>query len=189
MWKSQPCPGAWSWVRSSAPWRVESETFVQSAEPEAGQQARLSDAYEDAVGARGAVAATQEGPQATHGPDSVEAPGRLTAEQLPRSYRITRATDLRALMSQGKRRRTDHLDLFTRPSPVGHSRLAIVVPRHTHSAVHRNQLRRRLREIARRLVLPVLPAPTDVGVRARATAYEASYGTLRQEMVGALCPS
>jgi len=64
-----------------------------------------------------------------------------------------------------------------------------VVPRYAHSAVHRNQLRRRLREIARRLVLPVLPTPTDVGVRARATAYEAPYETLRQEMIGALCPS
>lgn len=62
-----------------------------------------------------------------------------------------------------------------------------MVPRHAHNAVHRNQLRRRLREIARRLVLPVLPAPTDVGVRARATAYEAPYETLRQEMIGALC--
>jgi len=188
MWKSQPCPGAPSWVRSSAPWRAESETFVQSAEPEARQQARLSDAYGDAVGARGAVAAPQEGAQATHGPDPVEASGRLTAERLPRSYRIARATELRALMSQGKRRRTDHLDLFTRPSPVGHSRLAVVVPRYAHNAVRRNQLRRRLREIARRLVLPSVPAPTDVGVRARAAAYQATFETLRQEMVGALCP-
>lgn len=64
-----------------------------------------------------------------------------------------------------------------------------MVPRHTHSAVRRNQLRRRLREIARRLVVPVLPEPTDVGVRARATAYQASYETLRLEMIGALCPS
>lgn len=64
-----------------------------------------------------------------------------------------------------------------------------MVPRHAHSAVQRNRLRRRLREIARRLVLPVLPAPTDVGVRARATAYGVPYETLRQEMIGALCPS
>lgn len=62
-----------------------------------------------------------------------------------------------------------------------------MVPRYTHNAVRRNQLRRRLREIARRLVLPSIPASTDIGVRARAAAYEAPFETLRQEMVGALC--
>lgn len=63
-----------------------------------------------------------------------------------------------------------------------------MVPRHARSAVRRNQLRRRLREIGRRLVLPTLEAPTDIGVRVRGTAYEATFDILRQEMVGALCP-
>jgi ribonuclease P protein component len=92
-------------------------------------------------------------------------------------------------MTQGKRRRTDHLDLFTRPSPVGRSRLAVVVPRHTQTAVSRNRLRRRIREIGRRYVLPALDAPTDVAVRARAAAYEATFDRLRLEVVTALCPS
>lgn len=91
-------------------------------------------------------------------------------------------------MTQGKRRRTDHLDLFTRPSPAGRSRLAVIVPRHRHTAVERNRLRRRLREIGRRQVLPVLAAPTDVAVRARANAYGASFQALRNELVQ-LCPS
>lgn len=92
-------------------------------------------------------------------------------------------------MTQGKRRRTDHLDLFTRPSPVGSSRLAVIVPRYGHTAVRRNRLRRQLREIGRRQVLPVLAEPTDVGFRARRPAYAASFETLRQEIVGYLCPS
>jgi len=92
-------------------------------------------------------------------------------------------------MTQGKRRRTDHLDLFTRPSPVGSSRLAVIVPRHRHTAVHRNRLRRRLREIGRRAVLPALVAATDVAVRARPAAYEASFETLHREFVGSLCRS
>ena len=91
-------------------------------------------------------------------------------------------------MTQGKRRRTDHLDLFTRPSPVGCSRLAVIVPRHRQTAVLRNLLRRRLREIGRRQVLPALAAPTDVAVRAKPSAYEASFETLRRELVGSLCP-
>ena len=92
-------------------------------------------------------------------------------------------------MTQGKRRRTDHLDLFTRPSPVGCSRLAVIVPRHRHTAVLRNKLRRRIREIGRRQVLPTLSDATDIAVRARPSAYEASFETLRREIVGTLCRS
>jgi ribonuclease P protein component len=92
-------------------------------------------------------------------------------------------------MTQGKRRRTDHLDLFTRPSPVDCSRLAVVVARSRHSAVQRNRLRRQLREIGRRQVLPVLKEATDVAVRARPAAYQASFETLQREFVGSLCPS
>jgi ribonuclease P protein component len=112
----------------------------------------------------------------------------LTSERLPRSSRLARGADLRAVMTQGKRRRTDHLDLFTRPSPVGSTRLAVIVPRHRHTAVLRNRLRRRLREIGRRQVLPALVMPTDIAVRARPSAYTASFETLRRELVGSLCP-
>ena len=65
----------------------------------------------------------------------------------------------------------------------------VVVPRYAQSAVRRNQLRRRLKEIGRRDVLPALVVPTDVGIRARATAYEATFDLLRLEMIAALCPS
>jgi ribonuclease P protein component len=113
----------------------------------------------------------------------------LTSERLPETARLSRASDLRAIMTQGKRRRTDHLDLFWRASPVGGSRLAVVVPRFRETAVRRNRLRRRLREIGRRWVLPVLSDPTDVAVRARREAYDAGFDTLRSEFVGTLCPS
>ena len=64
----------------------------------------------------------------------------------------------------------------------------MVVPRHAHTAVRRNQLRRRIREIGRRYVLPALDQPTDVGVRARPGAYDTPFVQLRMEIVGALCP-
>jgi ribonuclease P protein component len=113
----------------------------------------------------------------------------LTSERLTRRSRLTRAAELREVIKQGKRRRTDHLDLFWRPSPVGCSRLAVVVPRHRNSAVRRNRLRRQLREIGRRWVLPRLAVPSDVAVRAREAAYQASFESLRAEFVGILCPS
>jgi ribonuclease P protein component len=112
----------------------------------------------------------------------------LTPERLPRSSRIAGAAELRALMTEGKRRRTDHLDLFTRPSPLDHPRLAVIVPRYAHTAPRRNLLRRRLKEICRRSVLPVLAPPLDIVVRARAAAYDGSFNELRAEIVGALCP-
>jgi ribonuclease P protein component len=112
----------------------------------------------------------------------------LTAERLPKSSRLSRAAEIRALMTQGKRRRTDHLDLFTRPSPVGSPRLTVIVPRYKESAVKRNRLRRRLREIGRRQVLPVLATPIDIAVRPRPAAYAATFETLRREFVGSLCP-
>jgi ribonuclease P protein component len=92
-------------------------------------------------------------------------------------------------MTEGKRRRTDHLDLFTRPSPLEHSRLAVIVARYGHTAPQRNRLRRRLREICRRSVLPALPEPTDVAVRARPAAYTVGFDRLRADIVGTLCPS
>ena len=64
-----------------------------------------------------------------------------------------------------------------------------MVPRAGHTAVARNQLRRRIREIGRRHVLPVLPAPLDLGIRARPGAYGISFEHLRLEIVSALCPS
>ena len=64
----------------------------------------------------------------------------------------------------------------------------MVVPLLRQTAVRRNQLRRRLREIGRRDVLPRLAQPTDVAVRARAAAYDAPFETLRQEFVGSVCP-
>lgn len=49
-------------------------------------------------------------------------------------------------------------------------------------------MRRRLREIGRRRVLPVLPAPTDIAVRARASAYAATFRALSSDFL-VLCPS
>jgi ribonuclease P protein component len=62
----------------------------------------------------------------------------------------------------------------------------VVVPKHRHSAVERNRVKRRLKEIGRTEILPRLGAgglAVDVLVRARREAYGASYGELRDELV------
>ena len=78
--------------------------------------------------------------------------------------------------------RTSHLDLAWRPNPMGHPRLAVVVPRFQFTAVARNRLRRRVKEILRRDALASLPA-VDLVVRAKRTAYAVSFAALRAELV------
>jgi len=60
-------------------------------------------------------------------------------------------------------------------------RVGIVVPRHRRNAVERNLLKRRLRELARLLVLP-LGMPVDLVIWAQRSAYEMSFDRLRQEL-------
>ena len=75
--------------------------------------------------------------------------------------------------------------MFVSTSPVGYSRLGLVVPRHKQTAVRRNLLKRRLREAGRRELLPRLGehgVMLDVMVRARPEAYGASFEQLREEI-------
>lgn len=77
------------------------------------------------------------------------------------------------------------LDVFTEASPVAHSRLGLIVPKHGRRVVDRNVVKRRLREIGRRIALPRLDRAgvhVDLLVRARRGAYEADFATLEDEV-------
>ena len=77
------------------------------------------------------------------------------------------------------------MDVFDSASPAGFSRIGWVVPLHRHTAVQRNQLKRRLREIARLELLPRLDelgVQSDVMLRARREAYDAGFSDLRSEL-------
>lgn len=104
----------------------------------------------------------------------------------PRVRRITRGAEIRSLFKRGKRSRTPHLDVLVAESPASFSRVGLVVPRHGHSAVERNLVKRRLREALRREVLPRLDQRSlslDVIVRARREGYDAPYAVLAAELV------
>lgn len=85
------------------------------------------------------------------------------------------------------------MDVFFVPSPASRSRLGLIVPKHGRRIVDRNRLRRRLREIGRRGVLPRLDdaeKPGDVLIRARPAAYAADFDHLEdvvRRAVEALC--
>jgi ribonuclease P protein component len=98
---------------------------------------------------------------------------------------LARGSDLTACWETGRRLRLTHLDLAWRPNQTGHPRTGIIVPRFQSTAVARNRLRRRLREILRRGILQVLPA-VDLVLRAKRSAYAASFAGLRAELTDAL---
>ena len=111
------------------------------------------------------------------------APGRF---RLPAESRITRTLEIRALLRKGKRKKTSHLDVFFLSSGNTEPRFGLVVPKHRKRVVDRNKVKRRLREIGRRELLPRMRERGQAGdllIRARREAYEASYHQLRREMI------
>ena len=65
---------------------------------------------------------------------------------------------------------------------TGHPRMGLIVPRFQSTAVARNRLRRRLKEIWRRDIRAAQPA-WDLVIRARREAYTASFDALRAQLV------
>jgi ribonuclease P protein component len=82
----------------------------------------------------------------------------------------------------GKRRRLAHLDVLWADNQAGHPRVGLIVPKFQSTAVARNLLRRRLREVWRRKLKQDLPA-WDVVIRARREAYGAGFAVLSSELL------
>jgi ribonuclease P protein component len=66
--------------------------------------------------------------------------------------------------------------------------VGVIVPRYSHSAVERNLVKRRLRELIRTELLPTMVsmAALDVVVRAAPSAYGVDYLTLRTAVLKAI---
>lgn len=170
---------------------VPNEADVQAAQPQENQQARVPRQDEDPGRSRHFVAPPQAWARSTRGEGGQEVvllpPGG--GEHLPRSARIRHTSEIRALLERGKRKRTRYVDVFLAPSPASRSRLGLIVPKHGRRIVERNRLKRRLREIGRRRVLPALAvrgSTVDVLIRARREGYEAGFDELTQEVMDAV---
>ena len=143
------------------------------------------------MGPGSTVPPPEEGAEASYRLPPVEArAGLTTGEGFARSRRLARAADIRRCLAKGRRRRSAFLDLIWIDNALGHPRMGLIVPRFQATAVARNRLRRRLKELWRREVQAVQPA-FDLLVRARREAYSAPYDALRAELQGwrdATCP-
>lgn len=104
----------------------------------------------------------------------------------------------------GARIRVDYLDVRAAASARRQPRVGFVVAKYSHTAVERNRLKRRLRELVRTRLMPVLRASAaaegegegegegkggratvasiDVVVRALPAAYRVSYAVLAEQV-------
>jgi ribonuclease P protein component len=112
----------------------------------------------------------------------VGAPG---GHRFPRARRIRASREIRELFRRGDRRGTADFDFFIRLSPLSHSRIGLVVPKHRHTVVERNRLKRRMREVVRTTVLPSLDtrrSAADVLIRAKPGAYSLPFAEIRRQL-------
>ena len=198
---SSPVPrlpgGLWcerlDWRRVVPFTKVPDETDIQTPESKEKEHPRIPRPNEHSGRPQDAVEAAEEGaPQAGRG-GRLEVDGAAAAEPgsptdvcFPPLRRIRRSGEIRGLLRRGKRRRTSELDVFLAASATSCARFGVIVPKHGHTIVDRNRLRRRLREIGRLEVLPRLdthPRDLDFLVRARREAYLASFQQLRNQLV------
>ncbi len=87
------------------------------------------------------------------------------------------------MLARGRRHKAVYLEIVWEANQAGHPRLGLIVPKYQSNAVARNRLRRRLKEICRRAVLPRLMA-VDVLVRTRRESYGGSWRGLEAEVLG-----
>lgn len=135
------------------------------------------------MGSGGALAPAEEGSQAAHRQGALEARESLTpSERWPADCRIARAGELRRVQVKGRRRRLEHLDVLWTDNQAGHPRMGLIVPKFQSTAVARNRLRRRLKELWRRELMGTVP-DWDVVLRARREAYQAEFAALRAQLL------
>ena len=194
-------PGTWVPLKAVFPtqtwtkWLTSHDADVQTSEPEEEEQTWVPGTDADQRGPEDPQQAPTEGPAALGGERRLEvdpvgvahpgagAPGGFG---LPPTSRITRAREIRGLLRCGRRKKTSHLDVFFLSSSEQAPRVGIVVPKHHRRVVDRNRLKRRLREICRRELLPRFREEglhLDLLIRARREAYEASFRQLKRGLL------
>jgi ribonuclease P protein component len=85
------------------------------------------------------------------------------------------------VQTEGKAFRTRFISVRVCASSRAHARIGLIVPRFGHTAVARNQLKRRLREAIRLDLLPNAPV-RDVLIKVSPRAYELEFDEVRSEV-------
>lgn len=104
-------------------------------------------------------------------------------QAFPHERRLQRGREIQATLREGLRRRGRGVEVIARLRSEGPSRAGVIAGRMGQGLVRRNRIKRRLREVARRAILPSCEIPVDVVLRALPPAYEASFEELRAEAI------
>ena len=94
--------------------------------------------------------------------------------------RLTDSPEFERVYRQGTAYRGRLFSVHAFPNEYGHPRLGLSVSRKVGTAVTRNTVRRRLREVFRASTSEI-PGDLDLVVSARPAAAEAAFGELREE--------
>lgn len=108
-----------------------------------------------------------------------ESSATRVSESFGRDRRVLRRADYLDTYSSGRRYVGRWLVFFVRPARGSCARLGVTITKKTGSAVVRNRLRRKLRELFRRS--SELRAAVDVVVNVRAGAEEAAFADLARD--------
>ena len=172
-------------------WSYNGKANIPPAEHAPAQNARISCTHGNEVGTCNACSPQEEGAEAAHRSHSGQVLGSISTSHsgfgFPRSARITQSAELEGVKREGKRIRTVHLDVRAYVSPfvldgaAQACRVGVIVPKYAHSAVERNLLKRRLKELVRLHVLPH-QLPVHAVIRARPNAYETTFAGLAADI-------
>ena len=104
---------------------------------------------------------------------------------LPRTCRLVRRAEYDAVYRDGKRRTGREFAAFLRPNGLDLSRFGWSIKKALGSAVRRNRIRRRLREIFRLHRQEIAPG-WDIVIHPRSSAATADFSALTQELLKVL---
>ena len=100
----------------------------------------------------------------------------------PRSCRLVRRADFDAVYRSGRRRSSPSFVIFFRPNELDVSRFGMSVKRTLGSAVVRNRIRRRIREILR-LNRQEIASGWDIVIHPRLSVLSADFSPLTAELL------
>jgi len=109
-------------------------------------------------------------------------PSPQSRQRFPRAVRLLRSADFDAVYRNGRRRSSRHFALLVLPNGLRWSRFGSSVKRALGSAVVRNRVRRRIREILR-LHLREIPSGWDVVIHPRSLVATAAFAPLAAELL------
>ncbi len=101
---------------------------------------------------------------------------------LPRECRVARRAEYDAVYREGKRRSSREFTIFVRPNGLQRSRYGWSIKKALGSAVRRNRIRRRLREILRLHRQEISPG-WDIVIHPRSSAAMADFSELTRELL------